>query len=266
MLRIAGLVCCVQAVLTAACAPRAVGEAAPAAGTAGEVSSTAFGHGEAGGPALQVASARAGLRPLEVEGFLPAVFFVPAGEGARRLVVAAHGAGGAPEWECEYWRRLTRERAFVLCLRGKAMGGGSYYYPNHHALEAELVAAERAARAAEPRILPDGAVFAGFSQGASMGSVMLSRHGADFPYLALIEGFELWNIPRARAFAQGGGRRVLLACGTEQCGRVAEESVRWLIKGGVEARLERAPGAGHTPAGAVMERVEGALPWLLGEP
>jgi len=203
------------------------------------------------------------VRALDVQGFLPAVLFVPPGDAPARLVVATHGAGGAPEWECDYWRQLTNDSAFVLSLRGKSMGGGSYYYPNHLELEAELNAAERAARAAEPRILPGAGVYSGYSQGASMGSVMLAQHGAAFPYLVLIEGFELWNIPRARRFRQSGGKRVLFACGTAQCNRVAEESVRWLLKGGIDARLEYASGAGHTPAGEVMERIDAALPWLF---
>jgi predicted esterase len=206
-----------------------------------------------------------GFRELELEGFLPAVFFVPAGEAPARLVVATHGAGGAPEWECDYWRALTRAEAFVLCLRGKSMGGGSYYYPHHHALEAELRAAERAARASEPRILPGSGIYAGFSQGASMGSAMVAGHGAAFPYLVLIEGFERWNIPRARAFAASGGKRVLFACGTPQCSKVAEDSLPWLKRGGIDARLEHALGAGHTPAGEVMERVQAALSWLVAE-
>jgi predicted esterase len=183
------------------------------------------------------------------------------------LLVAAHGAGGTPEWDCAYWRRLTQDQLFVLCLRGRSMGAsGGFYYPDHRALEGELVAAERAARDAEPRIARGHGVYAGFSQGASMGSVMLSAHGAEFPYLILIEGFELWNIPRARAFARAGGKRALLACGTRQCSSVAEQSVRWLGAGGIEARHEYAAGAGHTAGGAVAESVAAALPWLLGTP
>jgi poly(3-hydroxybutyrate) depolymerase len=207
----------------------------------------------------------AGMRALDVPGFLPAVLFVPAGDAPTPLVVATHGAGGTPEWECEYWRRLTQGRRFVLCLRGASMGsGGGYYYPNEHVLEAELVAAQRALHSAEPRVSGRGGLYAGFSQGASMGSAFLAKHGASFPALALIEGFQRWNIPRARAFAKSGGRRVLFACGTKECNAVATESARWLARGGIEARVELAPGAGHTPAGAVLPRVEAALPWLLG--
>jgi predicted esterase len=205
-------------------------------------------------------------RALAVAGFLPAVLFIPAGGDERPLVVAAHGAGGGPEWECEYWRRLTADQRFVLCLRGTSMGkSGGYYYRDEHALEAELVAAERAVRAEEPRISPRGGLYAGFSQGASMGSAMIARHGGAFPSLALIEGYEGWNIARARSFARSGGQRILFACGTSACNARATDSARWLEKGGVEARVEYAAGAGHTPLAGVMVRVEQALPWLLGD-
>lgn len=204
------------------------------------------------------------LRALEIDGFLPALLFVPSGKEQRPLVVAAHGAGGTPEWECEYWRRLTKGQNFVLCLRGTSMGkAGGYYYRNEHALEAELAAAEKTARAREPRIASDDGTYAGFSQGASMGSAFIARHGKAFPRLALIEGFERWNVARARSFLQSGGRRVLFACGSRECSAVANDSARWLGKAGVPVRVELAPGAGHTPAGAVMERVEAALPWLF---
>jgi predicted esterase len=201
---------------------------------------------------------------LDVPGFLPALLLKPSGRDARPLLVAAHGAGGSPEWECDYWTRLLGERWFVLCLRGTSLGkGGGYYFKTEFALEAELVAAERAARAHEPRIAATPAVYAGFSQGASFGSAVLSRHGADFSRLVLIEGFQRWNIPRARAFAKAGGKRVLFACGTKECSAAASESVRWLVKSGVDAKLEHATGAGHTPLGEVGTRVQHQLPWLL---
>jgi hypothetical protein len=218
------------------------------------------------GCATASASERAPLatpRSLDVPGFLPAVLFVPAGADPRPLVIAAHGAGGTPEWECEYWSRMLGEKSFVLCLRGTPLGkSGGYYYRTEHALEAELVAAERAARAREPRIAPGG-TYAGFSQGASMGSAIISKHGDKATRLVLIEGFERWNVPRARAFAKAGGKRILFACGTKECNAAATESARWIQRGGVDVRVEYAPGAGHTPVGDVQERVVAALPWLL---
>jgi hypothetical protein len=228
--------------------------------------------GTAAAPPLSAPSVeqRAGsLRELPVADFQPALLFTPAGAAPRPLLVAAHGAGGDPQWDCEYWRRLTGDRAFVLCLRGTPLGGrySGYFYRDHLALGRELHAAERAARAAEPRILARSGVYAGFSQGASMGAPILHEHAGAFPYAVLIEGFSPWNIPLARRFLSGGGQRVLLVCGSKQCGSVAKTSAHWLEVAGGQARFEMVEGAGHTAAGPIMKRVEAALPWLLaGDP
>jgi predicted esterase len=229
-----------------------------------------IGHGSDDGASVASTAPtvvrKAAQRALEVPGFLSALLFSPAGSEARPLVVATHGAGGSPEWACEHWRQLTHERVFVLCLRGKSMGpAGGYYYPDHRALEAELIAAEQAARAVEPRLLAGSGLYAGFSQGASMGSVMLPAHGARFPYLALVEGFELWSLSRAKAFHDSGGKRVLFTCGTRECQGKAQQSVRWLQQRGVDAKLDYAIGAGHTPGGEVERALERSLPWLLAD-
>ncbi|HEY0465586.1 MAG TPA: hypothetical protein VGC79_15335 [Polyangiaceae bacterium] len=220
-------------------------------------------------PANGAAEPRPGLRALEVPGFQPALLFAPGGADARPLVVAAHGAGGSADWECEYWRRLTRERVFVLCLAGTPLGGGygGSYYRDHRALNQEFVAAERAARSAEPRILAGSGLYAGFSQGASMGAPILAEHAAALPYAVLIEGFSSWNVPGGRKWIRAGGRRLLIACGSKECAAVGKTSERWLRASGAQVRLEYATGAGHTPAGAVMDLVAAALPWLLeGDP
>jgi len=241
---------CLLAIIAASCL--ATGAAQPGPTNAAKPPAS----GAARGPAL---------RALQVPGFQPALFFIPAGLEPRPLVVAAHGAGGSADWECDYWRRLTRERAFVLCLQGTPLGGSysGYYYRDHRALNREFVAAERAARSAEPRIIEGSGVYAGFSQGASMGAPLLAEHAAAFPYAVLIEGFSTWNVPGGRRFSRAGGRRVLLACGSKECAAVGKTSEHWLTVAGVSAKLEYAAGAGHTPAGAVMDRVASALPWLL---
>lgn len=202
---------------------------------------------------------------LEVPGFLPALLVIPPGTAARPLLVAAHGAGGAPEWDCDYWARLTEDRAFVLCPRGTAMGGGSYYFKHHHALAAEVQAAVTAARQQFPRILPTSGVYAGFSQGASMGALMISSQAEQFPYVVLIEGFTQWNVALGRAFASHGGQAVLFVCGTGDCASKAQASAAALQRVPVRARSEYATGSGHTASGAVMERVVRHLPWLLDD-
>jgi len=207
-------------------------------------------------------------RSLRVAGFLPAVLYVPRSGEAAPLVVAGHGAGGRPEDECEYWRALTHGRSVVLCLRGRRIShyySGSYYYPTHIVLGRELRAAMRALRAAPDVEIAEGAhVYAGFSQGAIMGAIMIVDHARAFPRLALIEGgFQYWNIARARRFKRNGGQRVLFVCGTAWCANGARQTAAWLRGAGVQVRLEHAPFAGHTPGGAVEDRTRAALPWLL---
>ena len=225
------------------------------------------------GLAVQSAATELGgagvLRELLVSGFEPSLLFVPAGVSPRPLVLAAHGAGGGPEWECEYWRRLTRGRAFILCLSGTPLGGssGGYFFRDHRALNRELIAAEQAARSAEPRILARSGIYAGFSQGATMGTAILTLHAEAFPYGVLIEGFMPWNVPGARQFVRAGGQRILFACGSKECATVGETSVHWFQVAQADARLEYARGAGHTSTGIVMDKVAAALPWLVhGDP
>lgn len=205
------------------------------------------------------------LVQLEVPGFLPSLLFVPAGNAPRPLLVAAHGAGGAPEWDCDYWRRLVTDHAFVLCLRGTAMGQGAYYFKQHHALAAELDAATNAARARFPRIAKSSGIYAGFSQGASMGSLVIAERAEQFSFVVLTEGFVTWNVALGQKLAKHGGRAVLWACGTRDCASKAEASARSVERGGVRVRVEHAVGAGHTPEGAVRSAVQKSLAWLVGD-
>lgn len=145
------------------------------------------------------------------------------------------------------------------------MGAGSFYYKQHYALGAEVAAAAAAARRQFPRILPGSGIYAGFSQGASMGTLMIASHAEQFPYVVLIEGFTQWNIALARAFAKRGGRALLFVCGTRECATKAEASTQALQRAAVRSRSEHAVGAGHTASGAVMQRVVQQLSWLLAD-
>lgn len=205
-----------------------------------------------------------GVHALEVPGFLPAMLVVPKGVDTRPLVVAAHGAGGGPEWECDYWTRLTLGRAFVLCLRGTRINPrAGFYFRTHHALDAELTAALAAARRHSPRIAPHSGIYAGFSQGASMGALVVAKHARELPYVVLIEGFQQWNVALGRAFAERGGQAVMFACGTRECASAAEASTHALERVGLRARADHAPGAGHTAGAEVAAGVAANMPWLV---
>jgi hypothetical protein len=80
----------------------------------------------------------------------------------------------------------------------------------------------------------------------------------------LVEGgVEEWTAQSARAFKEGGGRRVVFACGRRVCTDAARRSAALLARAGVESRLVDRSGAGHTYGGAVREGVAESFPWVV---
>lgn len=213
------------------------------------------------------------LLDLAVPGHKPAVVSIPPGATSRRpVLVATHGAGGTPEAHCSYWQALVGETAFVLCPRGVTMdvhappAERGYFYPAHPALGREVRAALDALAARFPdRIDAEGAIYAGYSQGATMGALVFGSDPAPFTAAVLIEGgVEEWTTRSARAFKERGGRRVVFACGRRSCADAARRSAGVLERAGVESRVVDATGAGHTYGGAVREGVTAALPFVFG--
>jgi predicted esterase len=207
---------------------------------------------------------------LAVPGHRPAVLVVPPGAGPHPVLIAAHGAGDRAEWQCEWWEPLVGARGFVLCPRGRPMSNApgddtGYYFPDHYKLGKEVLAALASlGQEYGARVDTSRATYAGYSQGAIMGALFAAPRGDRFARLILIEGgYSEWDVATATRFRRAGGERVLLACGISHCQRAAERSLRWLRKAGLDARLEHAPGAGHTYGGAVGDRVASALPWLF---
>jgi predicted esterase len=197
---------------------------------------------------------------LAVPGFENAVVVTPGGDGTAPLLVATHGAGGDPEWECERWARVAKGRWFLLCPRGTALrrGEGSYYYADHLKLEREVMAAVSAARSTYgARIAKEHGVYLGYSQGATMGALMVVEHGALFPHLVLIEGGSGdWTQKRAARFRETGGQSVYIGCGTPSCARNAARSVTALERAGLRTKSEHAEGGGHTELGPVGDLAE----------
>ena len=133
-------------------------------------------------------------------------------------------------------------RAFViLCPRGVALPGGAdpgYFFRNHLALEREVTAALPALKQElGARLSPGDAVYSGYSQGATMGALMVIAHGAEFPNLVLVEGGSGdWTLGRAKKFRETGGKSVAIVCGTPNCAKRGERSVAVLEKAGLRAR------------------------------
>lgn len=206
---------------------------------------------------------------LDVPGFRPAIVATPRDTSRLRpALVAVHGAGDGPQWQCAFWRELLEARAFVLCPTGVPFGSSpreGYFFRNHYELEKEVLAAVDAFRSTlGDRLEPGPLVYAGYSQGATMGALMLTAHGDVFPRLILIEGgYSEWNVSIAKKFAQSGGERILFACGIRSCRAKAERSAEWVSKAGLASRVEYAEGAGHTYGGLVADKLHAALDWVL---
>ena len=205
---------------------------------------------------------------LPVPDFAPSLVRIPSGSGKLPVLVVTHGAGGTAEAHCELWARIVQDKALLLCVRGRARSQNpedGEYYPDHPTLERETFAALTALRATYGDRIASGPVsYAGFSQGATMGALMLVDHAEEVTRLVLVEGgFADWSVARAKAFRERGGERVLFVCGRKECAEPAKNSAHWFKLAGVPARVEYVPGAGHSHDSRIEARIVGAMPWLL---
>ncbi|WP_437623565.1 hypothetical protein [Sorangium sp. So ce1151] len=209
---------------------------------------------------------------LAVEGFPSAVVSVPIGATARRpVLIASHGNYDRPEWQCQVWRGIAGDGAFILCPRGAARSDSPsasdvrFTYESNARLEQEIDAGLAALRARFPEHVDPGAVlYTGFSLGAIMGSAIAARRAALFPRLVLVEGgHDKWTPASAKAFAEGGGQRVLFVCAQAGCGAAASAAAARLEKAGVLTRVVRGKEAGHRYDGPVAEETQRALGWAI---
>jgi hypothetical protein len=231
------------------------------------------------GTADEAAQPRAALAvleatELEVPGFRPAVLVLPTDRsGPRPVLIAAHGAGDGPRWQCEVWSSIVAGRGFILCPRGVPLETGvdepGHFFRDHHYLGRLVTAALKALRERHGGLVDSGpVVYTGYSQGATMGALYANRRPEIFPRMVLIEGgHSEWDVATARAFRRGGGARVLFACGGRYCANNARKSQRWLERAGVQARVEHIEGGGHTYGGSVAQRVAEVFDWVVeGDP
>ena len=232
---------------------------------------------------VSAAPARIGPQPLPgtvtdlpIDGFPSAVVSLPTGATTRRpIAIAAHGNYDRPEWQCRSARELLGTRAFVLCPRGTPRGDSPgpkdlrFTYRNNRGLEKEVDAGLAALRSRWPDYVADGPMlWTGFSLGAFMGAMIAVRHPKRFPRLLVTEGsYDAWTAPQVRAFAAGGGQRVLFVCGQRAFAAESRPAVQRLLAAGVASQLLLEPGQGHAYGGKLTELARTKLEWLLaGDP
>jgi pimeloyl-ACP methyl ester carboxylesterase len=110
-------------------------------------------------------------------------------------------------------------------------------------------------------------VVTGFSLGATEIAQLAVGDPARFSRVALVEGGHgVWTPDAIRAFASGGGLRVLFACGSPWCVPLARAAATRLERGGVEARVVHA-NVGHTNDRPLQEAIMAEIGWFLeGDP
>ena len=209
---------------------------------------------------------------LDVKGFDEAIASLPLGaRGKRPVIIATHGNYDRPEWQCEVWREIVGDRAFVLCPRGTrrpdspSASDVRFTYDSNQALEREVDAALAALASAYPdHVDAERPIYAGFSLGAIMGVSIASRRPGTYPRAVLVEGgHDKWTPTSAKAFVDGGGRRVLFVCSQAWCAGDARLAASRLTRAGAEVKVVRGPDVGHRYDGPTAETTKEALPWLL---
>jgi len=213
---------------------------------------------------------------LTVPGFPDAVVALPNGANTPRpVLVILHGSGDRPDWNCDAWRHITRDYGFVLCPRGDyvplqsgrgddkrfTLRGGATL--RRH-LDAALAAlASRFAGYVDV----ERPVVAGFSLGAAEAAGLAIDDPARFALVAELEGgHNTWTPASIRAFAAGGGQKVLFGCGSSWCLPAATPAAARLQRGGIEARVVHA-NVGHSTDRPLQEAIMVELGWFLaGDP
>lgn len=201
-----------------------------------------------------------------------AVVSVPIGATrARPILVVAHGNYDRPEWECEVWRSLLRNRAWILCLRGRVRTDvpfadrPRFTYPSEQSLSAEIADGLAALEARHGPYVDRGSIaYAGFSLGAIFGPAAIARLPRPAELAVMVEGSAAqWTRGAIDTFRRRGGRKILFACGQRGCVVAARAVTPQLQRAGIDARVVYAAGAGHSYNGPVAVAIGGALDWLL---
>jgi hypothetical protein len=249
--------------------PGALAASATATSTPSEPAATAA-------PDARMATARpltaeSELVNLAVPGFRDAVVSVPLGAMTKKpVVLALHGNFDRPEWQCEVWRSIVQDSAFVLCPRGVPRAGAPrsldrWEYGSGKKTREELDAALSALGARFPEHVAEGPlVFTGFSLGAILGVRLVQGEASRYPRVVLTEGGQNgWTTATAKAFKAAGGQRVLFACGQGGCVQNSRSLAKMLEKHGILARVADGGKAGHTYDGPVARAIAEHWAWLV---
>jgi pimeloyl-ACP methyl ester carboxylesterase len=172
-------------------------------------------------PAVAPLRTESWLVELPVPGFGSAMLAPPQGVTSKRpVVVALHGYGDRPDWQCGAWTGITGGKVFVLCPQGKAQPRPltNFTWGTSADTEREVRAALSALRERFPAHVAAETVLVGYSLGAAHAARLAASDPAAFARVALVEGgVSEWSPAASRRFKAGGGERLLLACTQAGC-------------------------------------------------
>ncbi len=194
--------------------------------------------------------------------------------GRRPIVVAVHGAVDDPGLMCSAWRLITDAHPFVVCPAGTPLGapgeGRKYVWGSGAQIAKRVHEALDAVRARYPDHVAIDApiVYAAFSQGANMAGPLLGAEAKRFPRAVFTEGgYHVFDdAAAARAYARGGGQRVLFTCSQPGCAGAFASSTAALGRAGgteVMTRVEYSGPHGHSMPPPVRASIHAALPWII---
>jgi predicted esterase len=187
----------------------------------------------------------------------------------RPLVVGVHGAGDRPEWSCGGWRLAAQSNAFVVCPQGNKLTPQTFAWASPQVLATRVDAAVAAARARYgPYIDSTAMIFAGFSQGATFAEPFLRQNAARFKIAILAEGgyATARSASFAKAFRAGGGRRIVLVCGSPHCFTAAVSAKPILERAGIETLVVGDAKAGHNLNERMQRALQAAWPEISSPP
>jgi len=212
------------------------------------------------------------LVELALEGFGTTSVSVPLGATEPRpIVIALHGAGDRPEWQCGTWTGIAG-RAFVVCPRGVPHPGypasaPRYTWKSVADTERELRSALHALKARFGEyVAPGSVVLTGFSLGASHAVNILREEPSFFARVVLVEGGAREFTPTLGAvFAKNGGKRMVFVCTQPACKPAALTAVRLTERGGAPAELVDAGNLGHVLDGRAAAAIKPRFQALVAD-
>jgi predicted esterase len=181
----------------------------------------------------------------------------------RPVVVAVHGAGDRAEWACGGWRIATGNYAFVVCPQGLKMDGTRFAWDSPSTIARRVEASLAALHARFGEYVATGpAIYAGFSQGATLAGPALLQVKDRFAAVVLAEGgYDLMRNPDfLRRLRANGTSRALVVCGSPNCFRSAPGFERTLTMTGFETAVAGDPLSGHNLNQRMQEALRAAWP------